>query len=122
MNLPDGTQLVVGRQLAKVKSNQNWIRIPEYKVRGNKVIISHLWVGSINMPRRPFWSFRELWEKHLGRKDAINVWSRIRSYNTQVLLKILELLEKEPETQAKKLVKRATMHQLRNIAESFEEL
>jgi len=122
IDLPDRTKLIIGRNFGKVKSNVNWIRIPEYEVEGNVIRLSHLWIGSTTMPRRPFWSFRELWEKHLKRNNTLNIWSRIRSYNTSLLVRILELLEKEPDTYAKELVKKATLQHLKNIAEAFEEV
>jgi len=122
IDLPDRTKLIIGRNFGKVKSNVNWIRIPEYEVKGNVIRLSHLWIGSTTMPRRPFWSFRELWEKHLKRNNTLNIWSRIRSYNTSLLVRILELLEKEPDTYAKELVKKATLQHLKNIAEAFEEV
>jgi len=121
LEMDDGKILTIGRQIAKVKQIQNGLRIPEYIVTSNSIELSHLWIGSIYTPRRPFWSFKMLWENFLGRKDTLKVYSLIKSFNLRFLITLLQEVDKLPESKAKNLLKRATLNQIKCISYSFEE-
>jgi len=63
-----------------------------------------------------------VWERHeLGRDDTISVFSRIKAFNIQKLIEILEELDSLEESLATTMIRDATLNQLKLIGSSFED-
>ena len=84
--------LVIGRELAKHKVHAR-MRIPEVKVEGNTINLSHLMLGNETHPRLPRGIFRHVM-KELGLIEAADeLFDRIRQMNGIRFLNLLSVLD-----------------------------
>lgn len=122
VRLYDGTAFQIGRNITKFKMKCNGLRVPEKVEEDGKIVLPFVWLGSVNTPRKPFWSFKKVWEDELGRNDTVRVFSTIKGFNIKRLVEILEEADSLPKTKAVEMIKDAARWQLKVIGESFEDL
>lgn len=121
INVDEHTQLVIGRQSKKMNMSVNWLMEQEYSVTRKKITLPVMWIGSHDIPRNPFWSFKKLWEGKLHRNDTHRIYSIIKSLNITKLVTILRLCNESEETEAIRMVRESALQQLTLIGEGYEE-
>lgn len=122
IRVDEHTQLVIGRESNKMNMTANWLMEQEYEMSRDKIKLPIMWIGSHDIPRNPFWSFKKLWEGKLHRNDTHRIYSIIKSINISKLITILKLCNKFEENQAIRMVKESTLQQLTIIGEGYEEV
>ncbi len=122
IQVDEHTQLVIGRQSEKMNMSGNWLMEQEYCVSSEKIILPVMWIGSHDIPRNPFWSFKRLWEEKLHRNDTLRIYSIIKSLNITKLVSIVRLCNESEENQAITMVRECALQQLTLIGEGYEEI
>lgn len=120
LNLGNTVRLSIGRELLKYEKTKEGLFLPEYSVSKNRIRLSHLWLGSHQVPENPYKSFKKLWEERLQQTDAQKIYSVIKGLNITALVSILRLCDKAEENLAVEMVKESVLQQLRLIGESYE--
>jgi hypothetical protein len=121
MMLDDGIKLSINRNFAEFDTAGEGLRLPKADQSDGTLTLTSMWLGSPRVPRRPFWSFLELWQR-LGRKDAIRVWSSVCSFNLGKMLELLKLVDMEHETKpsvATSMLKQAIQQHMELLASSL---
>jgi hypothetical protein len=84
-------KLTIARRL-RAKTTLNRTRVPEMKVEGENVLISHLMIGNANFPRLSKGIFYHLM-RDIGENSADEIFDNIMRFNGRKLLGLLDALE-----------------------------
>jgi len=87
-----GRSLVVGREVAKNKAHGT-VRLPEVKVQGDTIHLSHVMLGNKATPKLSRGIFRHVMKDLNLLKGADEVFDRIRQINGTRFLTLLSVLE-----------------------------
>ncbi len=120
ISLDSSRKLIIGRELLKYEKTDDGLFLPQYSISENTIKLSHLWLGSHQVPDRPYKSFKKLWEERLHQTDTQRVYSIIKSLNITTLVSILRMCDKAEDNSAVEMLKEATWQQLRLIGGSYE--
>jgi len=115
LSLGETLQLSIGRDLHQYEIVGERIVLPKYRVENNRIILSHLWIGSDMDRENAYKSFKILWEERLGLTEAFKVYSSIEKFNNAALDSLRRECDAVKTGIAADMVKKCALEQQRII-------